>query len=110
MRKALSDVEWAGQPALSTGAPTNVVYWEGDNLVADGWFEGSERHALAALCLHGQPFGFTHEDVDLLKVVTDHWPSLGNYESDADGQHAIYHRVDALQSLADRIGAILPPR
>ena len=29
------------------------------------------RHALAALCLHGQPFGFTREDVERLRDTLD---------------------------------------
>lgn len=32
-----------------------------------GYFEGTARHALAALALHGQPFGFTHEMVKALE-------------------------------------------
>lgn len=49
---------------------------------------GKNLHALAALCLHGQPFGFTWEDVRVLREQ--------------------FH-VNLLQDLADRIAALLPP-
>lgn len=59
---------------------------------ATGPRNSPDRHALAALCLHGQPFGFTQEDVDAVLVAAD----------EAD--------MDELQSVADRIEALLPPR
>ncbi len=53
-----------------------------------------DRHGLAALCLHGQPFGFTRSDVHWLrKYVNMEGPS----------HHAQF------MSLADRIEALLPP-
>lgn len=58
--------------------------------------EDGSRHALAALCLHGQPFGFTREDVELLRAVAD----AIQYDPTED-------RV--LRSLAKRIEALLPP-
>lgn len=50
-------------------------------------------HAIAALCLHGQNFGFTWADVVNLRATALHanWPG---------------HWAD---SLADRIAALLPP-
>lgn len=55
-------------------------------------------HALAALALHGQPFGFTWEDVDLLHEIK----FRNEAEADELGLLA--------KSLADRIAALLPPR
>lgn len=53
----------------------------------------SPRHALAALALHGQPFGFTREDVANLRwVACQRMP-----------------RAAALNQIADRIEALLPP-
>lgn len=55
-----------------------------------------ERHALAALCLHEQPFGFTRNDVRLLNalVCTDRaWMNA---------------RKEILDLIA-RIEALLPP-
>ena len=53
------------------------------------------KHVMAASCLHGQPFGFTWEDIDMLKMSAR--TVLG----------AMEHR--ALLSMADRIEALLPP-
>lgn len=58
-----------------------------------------DRHATAALCLHGQPFGFTWEDVSLLRDEA---------ASAADRDMGGMYR--ALNNLADRIAALLPPR
>ncbi len=56
------------------------------------------RHALAALCLHGQPFGFTRADMLELHVA------IGSLESRSGaGQE------DELRDLADRLSALLPP-
>lgn len=63
---------------------------------ADIALAGRDRHALAALCLHEQPFGFTWEDVDLLS-----YSDLDEFDVAATGR---------LNSLADRIAALLPPR
>jgi len=49
-----------------------------------------EPHKLAALCLHNQPFGFTREDVKLLRAFANLCTS-------------------DFRNLADRIEALLPP-
>jgi len=59
-----------------------------------------EAHAIAAGCLHGQPFGFTRDDVDtLLDIIA---PDIS---TPLDGRGD----VARLASLADRIAALLPP-
>lgn len=62
------------------------------------------RHALAALALFDQPFGFTREDVRVLREAAD--------RDDAELQAGNNARTDidtvALRSLADRIEALLP--
>lgn len=55
-----------------------------------------DRHALAALALHGQPFGFSHEDVETLERALGYDPTTGDLSV-------------ALESLRDRIAALLPP-
>lgn len=61
-------------------------------------FSAETFHALAALALHGQDFGFTWEDVDTLR-------------SQARWLPASQHRAEFVMSdLADRIAALLPPR
>ena len=52
-------------------------------------------HKRAALSLHDKPFGFTHEDVDLLRALI--WPEKPS------------PLKDHFESLADRIEALLPP-
>lgn len=52
-------------------------------------------HALAALALHGQPFGFTWDDVDLLRTRV---------------MERAREDTALLASLADRIAALLAPR
>jgi hypothetical protein len=52
------------------------------------------RDVLAAFALWGQPFGFTREDVAALERAAE---ALGD------------DRAAAVRSLADRIGALLPP-
>lgn len=63
-----------------------------------------DLHAVAALALHGQPFGFHPNDVDELR----RWADIARDASDDSEQAG----VDAvrLDSIADRIAALLPPR
>jgi hypothetical protein len=55
-------------------------------------YEIAHPHGAAALCLHGQPFGFTWEDVRLLERLR------GRTDEDED----------AIGHLTDRIEALLP--
>ena len=57
--------------------------------------ELQDPHGVAALCLHGQPFGFTRGDVLLCRGNLEHPDS-----------HEIWTK---LADLADRIEALLPP-
>ena len=57
-----------------------------------------DRHAMAATCLHGQPFGFTREDVIALRAMQDRI----NFE-------ALDRGIPSVKDLADRIEALLPP-
>lgn len=80
---ALSAEEWA--------RPMNVDLRVETMLELEG--EIRSRHAIAALALYGQPFGFTRDDVDNLRGIV-----LG-------GEVGRW-----LESLADRIEALLPPK
>lgn len=62
-----------------------------------GELDPSERHELAALALHDQPFGFSWEDVDRLRGAC--LDERGTETTEAQ-----------LHDLADRIAALLPPR
>lgn len=91
---ALTPEEWKERTATRgqwhdavevTGFDTIVVVRGG----AESVFPTPARHALAALCLYQQPFGFTQEDVAMLRSPWTH--------------------PDELASLAARISALLPP-
>lgn len=56
------------------------------------------RHAMAALCLYGQEFGFTREDVEWLRLMALDMADL-----------RAPMNVKACNHLADRIEALLPP-
>ena len=73
-------------------------------VLPDAHFEhgvrGRARHALAALALHQQPFGFTREDVAWLREMVD---------SDTNPETAPVEFNAMCLSLAARIEALLPP-
>ena len=97
-RAALSREEWAEaerRGILSRARESGDAAWE---IVNDfpHYVDGDARHALAAISLHGQPFGFTRKDVDVLRdaaIVVADGPALSAY----------------LGAIADRIAALLPP-
>lgn len=109
---ALTPEEWAarrwvrpqGQELVvsATGGANVEILEIGTEDGPDWQLFNEERHPVAALALHGQPFGFTWKDVDLLRDADLHvdWP---------DGVVADRTRV-AIDGLADRIAAMLPPR
>jgi len=64
----------------------------------DGQRIALDHHAEAALRLHGQEYGFTREDVELLRDI----------EGDLNHMHWGTREVKVMR-LADRIEALLPP-
>jgi hypothetical protein len=108
IRPALTAEEWAAGKFRRARPEDGGRYWIGaqvfDGTVdISGSFDGTvadtpeQRHALAALCLHEQPYGFSHDDVDVLRHA-------------ADGLE--HHGIPwpQLYAIADRIAALLPPR
>lgn len=100
VRPALTPGEWA---ELAIKRAHVKVHGDGDPLwirsaepyETDVWVYGDERHALAALALHGQPFGFTREDViRVLRVANDMVPGTDEQRD--------------WVSLARRLAALLP--
>lgn len=71
------------------GAPDGAAYG----------MSAERRHAIAALALHGQPFGFTREDVEVLRCAQSVLDTLDGYDDESIG----------CGSLAARIAALLPP-
>ena len=62
------------------------------------------RHALAALALYGQPFGFTHDHVRALRQVAD-----GLETPPPAAGPATLGTAECLRDVAARLGALLPP-
>lgn len=101
LQSAMSAEEWATVPPVITHASASGgVVFVGERHKGKSGAPGivvnpaTERHALAALALHGQPFGFTHEDVRTLRM----------YSAMLEGQ-----RNGNFASIADRIEALLSP-
>lgn len=111
MKLALDPTEWEQNLSGGYSDPYDRLVVEEGQTVLDrdwpavGYDSGyarqviADRHAAAALCLHGQPFGFTWKDVDALRWALE-------FVMPPDGDD----RSLALRSLADRVGALLPPR
>jgi hypothetical protein len=65
-----------------------------------------DRHLIAALCLHEQSFGFTREDVRLLRYVRER---IEHHRLDSVRTLIPQAEFDLLADLADRISDLLPP-
>ncbi len=61
-----------------------------------------KRHAVAAIALHHQPFGFTAADLDVLGEVMRFYQHRG-FPGDPP-------LAEQLERICDRISALLPPR
>lgn len=104
IKPALTAEEWAAlKKAADTGLGPARVELERDGLYV--WRMGHAailpndlRPATAALCLHGQPFGFTWEDVDMVR------------DADVNGYLDRSAAERRYRDLAERIAALLPPR
>ena len=98
IRPALTPEEWADALAWPHGLKDYLV--RPAERIGYGDDAPSDLHRVAALALHGQPFGFTREDVTLLRESrTEFAASLRASDTD----------LDLLDSLAARIEALLPP-
>lgn len=106
IKPALTAEEWAaGEAYRRTGeSKYSGDQWvsllhDGQAAISTGYSDirvtPKAFHVLAALCLHGQPFGFTREDVEMLRKEANRWS-----HGDAGA---------AVETLADRIEALLPP-
>lgn len=106
IKPALSSEHWAGPYPVRREDVTMQVKMRSDD-TARIYFEQCSApvddtdslHAIAALSLHGQPFGFTWEDVAALR---DAFPKRGEPLSP-------WYDVVRLWDLLDRIAALLPP-
>jgi len=121
MKSALTPEEWqeargetfAGSVYFGDGF---FVNWqpEGINLAASSsisgdadWVPAKALPALAAICLHRQPFGFTHQDVAELRLAADN--IANDYRVWKPGREDQAAYCERLKGLADRIECLLEP-
>lgn len=98
------DRERAANDSLSYGTvpPFLILHWH----TVNDREALHDPHKLAALCLHNQPYGFTHEDVKLCRLAATGFLSHHEWgEPSASDRDA----ARELRSLASRIAALLPP-
>ena len=87
------------------------VFIDGENdiglIPAVSLFDAEERHALAALALHNQEFGFTREMVSAIRECESEVPN---------GKGDVYvclwmpqEQMDTMMAAADCISSLLPP-
>lgn len=79
------------------------------SLGVDGHFDPPERHALAALCLYQQPFGFSQEDVRRLEKPHTDDCSMWWLSDYPGAQTCNCGGEQHLRALASRIQQLLPP-
>lgn len=96
IKPALTAEEWASA-RVSSKSPCNQF-----PLYVDGVYQPQNAPKLAALLLDDEPFGFTREDVGLLRGL-EVYPGLAIEEGDANRLRGMFN------DLADRISALLPP-
>lgn len=90
-------------PAQAAGSARTGNYCGEPAVHSEGYFAQGSRHALAALALYGQPFGFTRADVlaliDAAESIQDEFGSRDKRDS----------RAVKLDAITARIAALLPP-
>lgn len=102
IKPALTRDEWK---EMGTEA---AVVWDGVlHISCEQAVPVENPHGLAALALHEQPFGFTWADVEALDLAIS--DQRDAFEHDEDNSLA-HHHLRQLESLRDRIAALLPPR
>lgn len=63
-------------------------------------------HGTAALCLHGQPFGFTPLMAYSIRQLAEHARKTA---ANVGPMHALWDSILDAEAAADRIEALLPP-
>jgi len=104
MKPALTRDQWSnGEVAIGSidlsHSDEGLHIAQGNEIVIDG-ADQAARHAIAAVMLHGQPGGFTREDVGYLRMMTEQFQHT-------EGVYTLM--VNQCRGLADRIEALLPP-
>ncbi|HET7552184.1 MAG TPA: hypothetical protein VFK04_12910 [Gemmatimonadaceae bacterium] len=109
IKPALTREDWARRGTIRADLVIALTD-EGVVAIDDGETQSvhlpsSAFHAVAAFTLHGQPFGFTREDVDSLRLIGRilHEPRTPFTRDD------LLRAESLLESITDRIAALLPP-
>lgn len=138
IKPALTAEEWAGPEPITRKDVQVMLKMRGDGTcrlyLTDLWQPIDEErslHALAALALHGQPYGFVWEDVDRLlaeavemeaplemehRVLArsdSYFGALIHEHTRAgreDARNTLRLKIKQKRHLAARIAALLPPR
>lgn len=98
MKPALTAEEWT--EALSSGyPPVDSCSYESDRF----------PHKNAALCLYGQPFGFTPSDILTLENAASFYREYVQRFRPAGAPDTLLDEAARADDLADRIEALLPP-
>lgn len=96
MKPAMTEKEWAT--------------WEADTPYAQVFTANrgnpEERHAVAALCLHGQEFGFTSLSAYAIRRLADHARKTA---AKVGPLHGLWDSIFQAEEDANRIEALLPP-
>lgn len=119
LKPALTPDEWR-VVQFSRGVLLPLSFADGYRDVDLEAIDANSRHRIAALCLYGQPFGFTREDVEELRQMAEVFRAVtvsppprfdtGTATTAAQvGDFLLRRRVVVFDSLADRIAALLPP-
>lgn len=110
IRPALTAEEWPRLAYTAESSDDRLSLSDDCVLDSDGGIVAypEERHALAALALYGQPFGFTRADVDLLRELANPMACGARRDGITDDAPA-FQAAFRVANLADRIAALLPP-
>lgn len=104
IQPALTPGEWSNQhfsvgevfgAGVDNCGDFHVMLSCGGNVGTGIELDAHRRHALAALALHGQPFGFTEQEVTAVR-------------ESAEDDHAAYEHHATLRIVAAKIAALLP--
>jgi hypothetical protein len=112
---ALTPLQWHElmvTPDIWMGRPDDA---EPGVLSAHGHYSEPLRHGIAALCLHGQPFGFTREMVEAVNALAGGhspgpgWERLTGPDLLAQEVNLLRERRRLAKAAAERMLALLPP-
>lgn len=101
MKPALTAEEW-----VHLKQHGSVPHDSGDGFEA--LLRYGDRHMAAAICLDGQPFGFTRDMVIVLRMIAP-WFELQSVKIAGKHLPGTPTTAHVLLAVADRIAALLPP-